>query len=54
VTRPTRCGSTQLEWRGRDRFGLATGLDVVLGDLTGTFGQFRDESRVWVRLRMHY
>ena len=31
-----------------DTVTLSIGADVVWGDKTGTFGQFRDESRIWV------
>lgn len=40
-----------VEWRASSHLTLSAGGDLLFGDRTGLFGQYRDASRVWVRVR---
>jgi hypothetical protein len=44
----------QLDWQANDRWSAAVGADVFVGDRSGLFGQYRDESRLWLRLRSRH
>lgn len=39
-----------LSWQVNDTVSLSSGVDLFLGDRDGTFGQYRDESRGWIKL----
>lgn len=39
-----------LEWVGRDAWRLGGGVDLLFGERDGVFGQYRDRSRVWLRM----
>ena len=41
-----------VDWQLSDSFAATFGADLMHGDTEGLFGQFRDRSRVWLRLRV--
>ncbi|WP_416907694.1 MAG: hypothetical protein ACMVO5_11810 [Polymorphobacter sp.] len=41
-----------VEWQLSDSLAATFGADLMHGDTEGLFGQFRDRSRVWLRLRV--
>jgi hypothetical protein len=40
-----------VEWRATDVFSVQAGTDAAWGDRDGTFGQFGDTSRFWIKVR---
>lgn len=44
----------QISWQVNDRLRLATGADIIRGDIDGLFGQFEHASRVWIGARLVY
>ncbi len=43
-----------VQWSMSDNLRLATGLDWFYGDNTELFGQYKEQSRVWVRLKLAF
>ncbi len=38
-----------IEWKTSDRFSMTVGADLFAGDVSGLFGQFGNQTRIWMK-----